>query len=193
MKTKCFAAAVVLFLIALSGCNGGGGNSRYPSEFATMSDADKVAYLMERVPADSVARFVCDASLGRIKGVKIDTLAMATLYAYENYRDTALTRFSNEYDRYVEMQPLADRMRLYALAGQVDPQGLGYELGLSYVGQIRSKEMTVAQVEEELKALKEACKDDTATYTRFMTGFKVALSYDHGKDLSEDIYRRFAK
>ena len=48
-------------------------------------------------------------------------------------------------------------------------------------------------VEKELKAFEKACGNDTAMYRRFMIGFRTVLEVDHGKDVPEEIYSRFAK
>lgn len=156
-----------------------------------MADVVQVKYMMDNATPDSVARFICLAALGEVPGARIDTLPMASLYAYENYRDTALTAFSDEYDRFSMSLPLPKKMKIFSMAGTIDPQGLGYDLGLHYVDQIREKGMTLAEVKEELAEFKKACAQDPATYERFMKGFKVVLELDHGKDLSQDIYKEY--
>lgn len=146
---------------------------------------------MQHASADSVARFIIYASLGRVQGVTIDTLNNATLQAYENYTDTALQTFSWEFDRLAEELPLYDKMRLRALVGAEDPQGLGLTLGLEYMNQIRVKKMSVAQVKEELKALKKSCADNPDVYARFLIGFRTVLRYDRNSDMPEEIYSSF--
>lgn len=163
----------------------------FPDGFASLSDEQKVAYMMQHVSADSVARFIIFASLGKVEGVKIDTLNNATLKAYETYTDTALQTFSWEFDRIAEGLPLPDKMRLRALVGSEDPQGLGLTLGLEYMNQIRVKDMTADEVMEELKELKKASSDDPDTYARFLIGFRTVLRYDKNSDMPKDIYTRF--
>lgn len=173
-------------------CSGRGGSGNgFPDDFNSLSDAGKVAYMMQHASADSVARFIIYASLGRVQGVTIDTLNNATLQAYENYTDTALQTFSWEFDRLAEELPLYDKMRLRALVGAEDPQGLGLTLGLEYMNQIRVKKMSVAQVTEELKALKKACADNPDVYARFLIGFRTVLRYDRNSDMPEEIYSSF--
>lgn len=147
--------------------------------------------MMQHVSADSVARFIIFASLGRIDGVTIDTLNNATLRAYENYTDTALQTFSWEFDRVAEELPLYDKMRLRSLAGEEDPQGLGLTLGLEYMNQIRVKDMSVKQVTDELAALKQACSDNPDVYARFLIGFRTVLRYDKNSDMPSEIYSTF--
>lgn len=147
--------------------------------------------MMQHVSADSVARFIIFASLGRINGVTIDTLNNATLRAYENYTDTALQTFSWEFDRVAEELPLYDKMRLRSLAGEEDPQGLGLTLGLEYMNQIRVKDMSVKQVTDELAALKQACSDNPDVYARFLIGFRTVLRYDKNSDMPSEIYSTF--
>lgn len=146
---------------------------------------------MQHVSADSVARFIIFASLGRIDGVTIDTLNNATLRAYENYTDTALQTFSWEFDRVAEELPLYDKMRLRSLAGEEDPQGLGLTLGLEYMNQIRVKDMSVKQVADELTALKQACSNNPDVYARFLIGFRTVLRYDKNSDMPSEIYSTF--
>lgn len=179
--------------VMIPACGRSGRNSQgvFPEGFNNMSDREKVVYMMENASPDSVARFICLAALGKIPGVKIDTVAMATLYAYENYTDTTLARFSSEYDQFVNDLALADRMRFYKLAGEIDPQGLGYDLGLHYVDQIREKKMTAKEVKGEIEEFRKACADDADTFNRFLIGFKTVLNIDKGKDLSQEIYTTF--
>ena len=157
----------------------------------SMGDNARVAYMIDKVAPDSVARFICEAALGHVKGAKIDTLANATLYAYENYKDSDLMVFSEAFDVYSNSLPLPDKMKILSMTGLSDPQGLGYELGLEYVGNIREKKMSIDQVEKEIEALRVACGTDTVMFTRFMKGFQTVLRVDHGKDLPEAFYTKF--
>ena len=138
-----------------------------------------------------MARFIIFASLGKVEGVRIDTLNNATLKAYETYTDTSLQTFSWEFDRVAEELPLHDKMRLRALVGAEDPQGLGLTLGLEYMNQIRVKGMTADEVTEELKALKKASAEDPDLYARFLIGFRTVLRYDKNSDMPKEIYDRF--
>lgn len=185
-------AAIMAVVLLIPACGGKHADEGvFPQGFASLSDEQKVVYMMEHVPADSVARFIIFASLGRIEGVKIDTLNNATLKAYETYTDTALQSFSWEFDRISEELPLHDKMRLRALVGSEDPQGLGLTLGLEYMNQIRVKGMTADEVEEELKALKKASADDPDMYARFLIGFRTVLRYDKNSEMPQEIYSRF--
>lgn len=193
MKKSALSLASLLFLLlAGSACGGNKNNQGFPEGFADMADVVQVKYVMDNASPDSTARFICLAALGKVAGAKIDTLPVATLYAYDNYRDSALTLFSDEFDRFSSGLPLPDKMRILAMAGTIDPQGLGYELGLHYVDQIREKGMTLADVRKELAEFKKACESDPDTYERFMKGFKVVLKIDRGKDLSQEIYDEYA-
>lgn len=183
--------AIILLFPA---CGGKGGDANdFPKGFRDLSDGQKVAYMMEHVSADSVARFIIYASLGKIEGVRIDSLNLATLKAYETYTDTALQSFSWEFDRVAEELPLHDKMHLRMLVGAEDPQGLGLTLGLEYLNQIRVKGMTADEVTEELKELKRASADDPDMYARFLIGFRTVLSYDRNSDMPKEIYDRFLK
>ena len=164
-----------------------------PDNFNSLDDSSKVAYFMKTESPDSVARLICDASLGKVAEVRIDTFAIAAAYAYENYNDSSLRIFSEEIDRYSANLPLPEKMRIYFMAGKSDPQRMGYQLGLEYVNHIRENRMTVAQINEELSEFRNACAEDSATYHRFMKGFRTVLKIDHGKDLPEEVYQAFSE
>lgn len=190
---KRFLPILVMALILMIPACGGKKTdvNAFPEGFESLSDEQKVVYMMEHASADSVARFIIYAALGKIDGVRIDTLNNATLKAYETYTDTALQTFSWEFDRMGEELPLPDKMRLRALVGAEDPQGTGLKLGLEYMNQIRIKGMTADEVMAELKELKRALADDADTYARFLIGFRTVLRYDRNSDMPKEIYERF--
>lgn len=203
MLKNYFSGAVRLFLpgvtasiaLILSGCGSKDDSNGLPANFASLGDAQKVAYMMKSVTPDSVARFICDASLGKTV-VRIDSLAEATLYAYENYRDADLQTFSVAYDEYAENLPLDEKMRLRKIAAQDDPMGLGYELGLEYVNIIRLDHKNATTVESEISALRREClrnPEDSLTFKRFMKGFKVALEVDGSTDIPREIYNKYTR
>lgn len=183
--------ALSLFLLVSCGKGKGDNKQAFPDNFNAMGDTARVAYVMANASPDSVARFICLASLGKVEGARIDTLAIATVYAYEKYTGEDFDRFSDAFEHVKDSLPLSDKMRLLSLAGAEDPQKLGLELGLEYMQQIRDNNLTVAQVEEELKAFKAACGDDKETYRRFLVGFKAVLKADMGVDVPKDIYEKF--
>lgn len=186
--------AIAFALAVLCGCGSGGDKSKsFPADFNERGDAYRVAWMMEHAAPDSVARFICYAALGQVDGARIDTLSTATLYAYENYRDSDAVRFGDEYDRVVGSMNLENKMKMYVLGGSEDPQTLGYKLGLEYMSHIRDNRLTPDQVEKELKAFRRACGNDSSTYHRFVIGFKTVLRADSGSDVSKDIYDRFIK
>ena len=193
-KRIAMRAVLPVSLLMLASCGGNGDSAgNYPKDFATMNDSQKVAYMMQNVTPDSVARFICDAALGK-NSAKINSLSEATLHAYENYKDADLQTFSTAYDEYAESLPLNEKMRLRKLAAQDDPMGLGYELGLEYVNMIRVDHKSAAQVEKEIAALKSECQknpEDSLTFGRFMKGFKVALEVDGSADVPREIYNKY--
>ena len=189
---KTIPVLLMLLLFLIPACNGNGDNKgNFPDDFNSLSDKQKVTYMMQHVPADSVARFIIYAALGKVDGVRIDTLNNATLMAYESYSDTALQSFSWEFDRLSEELPLHDKRRLRMLVGSEDPQRLGLTLGLEYMNQIRIKEMTASRVAQELEAFKKACVDDPDVYARFIIGFRTVLRYDRNSDMPKEIYSTF--
>lgn len=181
-----------LAIIAVSCGNGKDSAGDFPRDFNSRSDKEKVAYMMEAVTPDSVARFICDAALGDIPGVKIDTMAVAVSYVFEAYKDEdVINQFGGELDSYERSLPLDKRMQLLKISGDADPMGLGYQLGLEYVGKIREKSMTTDDIDKELKSFKKACGSDFDTYRRFVQGFKVALHEDAGKDFPQAVYNKY--
>lgn len=195
MKIGSFIKALPVLALAVMtvSCknNKDGKTGSFPENFSSMSDTEKVSYLMRTTTPDSVARFIIYASLDEKGEHHLDSLGVVTNYVYSTYPSDKQVAFGEEYDKTVDKLPLAKRMKLYAMAGEENPQGLGYELGLSYIALIRDKNMKVGDVEKEISEFKKACGEDTATYRRFIVGFKTALEYDRGKDISKDIYERF--
>lgn len=187
--------SLVLIVAAACGRRTGKDNEGLPPGFNALDDVSKVAYVVKTSSPDSVARFICQASLGKFPEAKIDTFAIAAAYAYEVYaqNDSLLRIYSSEIDGYPESLSLPDKMRLYFMSGKSDPTRMGYQLGLEYVNHIRENNMTVAQIKEELKEFKNACAEDSVTYHRFMKGFHIVLKLDHGKDLPEEIYNTFVE
>ncbi len=192
MKRYIFIVAVCACVIICS-CKGGrkDAGTGFPTDFNSLPDTARVAFVMKNTTPDSVARFICLGALGRLKDAKIDNLGIATSYAYEKYTGKDLDSFGAEYDSFVASLPLADKMRMYAMAGVEDPQGLGLQLGLEYMQSIREKNLTVEDVEKELKAFKTACGNDSDTYKRFLIGFRTVLEADRGKDMPKVIYDKF--
>lgn len=183
--------AFLTILIVSCKSNKGSANGSFPESFTTMSDEERMAYMMRNAEPDSVARFLCYASLGRIEGIKIDTLTNAYLYALDNYRGADVDKFAVEYEMTMADLPLADKMRTQFNMNLADSLQIGYELGLSYVGNIRRKGLQASEIDKEIADFRKACGSDEMTFARFVKGFKVALSEDHGKDLSADIYKRY--
>ncbi|MDE7382039.1 MAG: hypothetical protein K2N03_07950 [Muribaculaceae bacterium] len=185
--------AIAVALCSLTvGCKGNGsGYGNLPSDFQQRSDTQKIMYLVDNVEPDSVARFICAAAIDEVPGVSLDSLSVVTLYAYNHYKGKDLERFQNAFDEYPDKLPLAKKMKLLFKASLDDPIQLGYQLGLEYTSQIRDQHKSADEVESEIKEFRKACGKDTETYQRFLQGFKIALEADHGKDLPEDVYRRF--
>lgn len=185
--------AGVAFAAFLSGC--GNKNKEtdgsLPSGFNKKTDTEKVAYLMRTVAPDSVARFVMNASLGKIKGVQLDSLAQVELYIVSNYDSQKQLQYAEEAVRLQDQLTLAQRMQLFKKGSADDPIGFGLDLGLGYLSVIREKNLSAKDVEKEIKDFKMECKEDTATYRRFVIGFTEALRQDKDKDVKKEIYDRF--
>ena len=186
-----FLSVIVAVLVTSCGGKNRKEESKFPEKFNLISDSQRIDYMIENASPDSVARFIVLAALGKIEGAKIDSLGIATSYAYEVYSGSELDRFGEEYDQFVNSLPLADKMKIYVMAGVEDPQGLGLQLGLEYMQAIRENNLSVQDVEKEINVFKEACGEDSATYKRFIIGFRTVLAVDSGRDMPKDIYDRF--
>lgn len=188
------SAGLVSLIMALTvtGCgNKQNKDGDYPDNFGSIGDAGRVAYVIRHATPDSVARFIIYGSLGRVPGARIDTLAIATNYAYGALKGEDLDKFSVEYDAILETMPLSDKMKVYVLAGSEDPQGLGYKLGLEYLMNIRDAHKSVKEVKEEIEAFRKVCGSDQDTYHRFIVGFRTALKEDGGTGLAPGVYSTF--
>lgn len=192
MKNTLVLALTALALLSGAGCGRGKEKGTvYPENFNNIGDAGRVSWMIRNATPDSVARFIIYGSLGRVNGVRIDTLAIATNAAYEKLTGAELDKFGAEYESIMSHLPLDDKMRVYAAAGTEDPQGLGYRLGLEYLSTVRDGSKSVKDVQEEINAFRKACGNDTATYRRFLIGFKTVLRVDSGKDVNREIYNTF--
>ncbi len=188
---------LVIFFVSALAClcaschKSNNANGEFPDNYAAMGDTARVAFMMRNADPDSVARFICRGALGQLGEHYVDSLPLATAYAYEHYQGDQLDAFSLAYDNFIGSLPLNDKMRIYVLGGTEDPQGLGLRLGLEYVQSIRDNNLTVDDVEKELKAFKAACGADKDTYDRFIVGFRTVLKADNGTDLPKEIYNKF--
>lgn len=187
------AVALLLVSAALGGCRRSEQtvDPSLPKDFNNKSDEEKVAYMMRVASPDSVARFVLKASLGKVKGVTLDTLAIAELYVVSNYDSQKQLQYAEESARLKDELTLAERMMLFRKGSVDDPVGFGLDLGLGYLSRIREKNLSAKDVEKEIKDFKKECREDTATYRRFVVGFTEALRQDKDKDVKKEIYDRF--
>lgn len=183
-QSACFA--IIFLLLACSK----GGNNHLPDNFKSLSTPDQMEYLMGRIPPDSLARFICNAAMGKIYNARME-LQPAMLYAYEKYDEDDAVQFQMALAQYQENLPLNEKVRITKLLGIEDPDQYSYDLGLSYVGDIRIEQKDINQISEELAKLQKECKSDPDFYKRFMKGFKTALQHDRHHDLDDKIYLKF--
>ena len=191
-KFKTWIPAACLALL-LGGCSGSKGGNDFPKDFNSRSDDEKIAYLMEAVEPDSVARFIIEASLGHIPDVSLRSTNTAYLYAYEHYASQLpqQEKFIMEWDNHANTYSLEEKMRLVKAAGTEDPMGIGLRLGLNYFEQLREKKMTLKDVDAEVSAFRKACGSDTTTYVQFVKGFKAALQTDGGRQIDRAVYAKY--
>ncbi len=173
LKSSCF-----LFLAAalLSSCGGDKNSSEAtvaPGPGA--SDREKVAYVAQVHGPDSLARFICYAALGRSTDGKIDSLAMAQLYALEIYQadDEKIARFSRVYEETVEALPLPDAYRLAKMNGTLDDTQMPLDLGLHYGARVKRDKIPQAQVKKDTAALSQLV--DPHFFGLFQKAFETAM------------------
>lgn len=187
--------AIFCLMLIMAGCSGSkNGNGDFPKDFNSRTDEEKIAYMMEAVEPDSVARFIIRATLGHVEGVTLRSANAAYLYAYEHYsKQTDMQdKFIMEWDNHANSYPLDEKMKLIKAAGMEDPMGIGLKLGLNYFEQLSEKKITLHEVDAEIAAFRKACGSDTATYQRFIKGFKTALQADGGRHIDRDIYLKYS-
>lgn len=180
-------SVALLFMIS---CTKNEVTASMPKDFNSLSTDDKMAYLMESMAPDSLAAFLCEAAMGKVHNVRIE-LPQARVYVYDHYNEDQIVEFESEIALYEKSLPLHDKVKFSKLTATEDPERYSYELGLGYVGYIRENKKSPQEVDDELAKLKSECRYDTAFYTRFMKGFKLALEYDRFHDLDEKIYQQF--
>lgn len=164
--------------------------SDFPADFANFTDEQRMEYIMKRAEPDSVARFLFYATLGKIPGVRIDTLANANLYVLETYQGEDLERFVAEFKGMQQTLSLSDMLEFGLITG--DTLTVGYEMGLNYVARIRDRQMKIKQIDQEMAEFRKTCGADTATYTRFLKGFREALKLDRGRDIPAGVFERYS-
>lgn len=147
-------------------------------------------FLMANMRPDSVALYICDAAMGKKYDTNID-LAEAKSYAYEHYNENQVLAFEQACSEYAESLPLNERVKFTKLENLEDVESYSYELGLSYIGNIREEKKDIKEVEDDLEKLMKECQDDKEFYKRFIKGFKTALEYDRHHDLDDKIYLKF--
>lgn len=147
---------------------------------------------MRTTSPDSTARFIIKAALGQIPGTSIDTVSNAVLYVYTFSSADDQVKFSEEYQKIIDALSPADRVTLFEKGSSEDPLEFGFELGLGYLNSIRSRNLSVNDIQKEIAELKKACGNDTSTYRRFVTGFTTVLNYDKGKDVKKEIFEKFS-
>lgn len=190
-KLLLFIGIGLLALIAACSGNEKKTQSALPPNFSSMSDEERMSTMMRKIDPDSLARFLCRASLGEIPGAQIDTLSTAYVYAIENLRGDDVEKFAVGFENAMSNLSLSDKMATQFKLGLSDSLSVGYDLGLRYVNTIRTKRLDIKAIEKDLGEFRQACGTDTSTYRRFVYGFRTALAVDSGKDLSNDIFNRY--
>lgn len=181
--------AICFVCVLLSGCSKEK-TADLPNNFNNLSNDQKMEYLMDKLPPDSVAVFVCDVAMGKVYDSRIE-LGEAMTYAYTHYDQDQVVAFDDAMANYQSKLPLHEQVKFTKLSDLIDPEMYSYELGLKYVGVIREEELDVKQAKEQVDLLMKECKSDPDFYKRFIKGFKAALNNDRGRDLDNNIYTLF--
>lgn len=172
--------SVAFGLLCLAGgvCSCGGGKSSSEATVAPgpgATDKEKVGYMAQLCTPDSLARFICYGALGKSESGKIDSLAMAQLYAIEIYQadDRKMAEFSRAYDETVEQLPLADHYRLTVMTGTLDDTQMPLDLGLRYGARVAREKLPAATVKADTIALSRIV--DSHFFELFKRAFETAL------------------
>lgn len=162
--------------LLLTSCGGGKSSSEStvaPGDGAT--DRDKVVYMAQLNTPDSLARFICYGALGKSADGRIDSLAMAQLYALEIYAadDKKIAEFSRAYDETVERLPLADNYRLAQMTGTLDDTQMPIDLGLRYGARVVREKLPASKVKGDTVALSKLV--DPHFFELFRNAFNTAM------------------
>lgn len=168
-------------LVALTACLtvgcGGDKNSETAGGFpgAAATDREKVEYVAKTYGPDSLARFICYGALGKSAEGKIDSLAMAQLYALELYAadEEKIARFSRTFDETVEALPLADSYRITKMTGMLDDTQMPLDLGLHYGAKVRREQLSAAKVKSDTTELSKMV--DEQFFRLFRKAFETAM------------------
>ncbi|MBD5283859.1 MAG: hypothetical protein HDS31_04565 [Bacteroides sp.] len=166
-------AACALFVCACGGDKTSAEATVAPG--ANASDKEKVQYIAQTCGPDSLARFICYAALGKSNDGKIDSLAMAQLYALEIYQadDEKIARFSRVFDETVESLPLADSYRLTEMTGTLDDTQMPIDLGLHYGAKVKRDKIDPARVKTDTASLARIV--DPHFFELFQKAFDTAI------------------
>lgn len=172
MRLFLFAAALFL----MTAC--GGGKSSVDAKTAPGADAsdkEKVSYMAQLVSPDSLARFICYGALGKSKDGKIDTVAMAQIYALEIYQadEEKVVEFSRAFDETSESLPLTDVYKFAKMLSELDDTQLPLDMGLRYGARVRRDKISAGAVKADTAALAKAV--DPAFFRLFVEAFETAV------------------
>lgn len=167
---------VGVMLLSVSACSGPKTSSEVTkAPDASATDRDKVMYMVQLNDPDSVARFLCYAALGKSTEGKIDSLALAQLYALEAYQadDDRIAEFSRAYEECVEQLPLVDMYRIHQMTGIFDETELPLDLGLHYGSRIMRDTLNAAKIKADTIALSRQMTPET--FALFRKALKTAI------------------
>ena len=164
-EIKCLSGLIFLCICLLCSCGGNKANP-FPSEFKEFTEDEKIQWLTENLPADSVARIICNNSSGLDSVIYINDFSVFVSNLYSKYDAENKDKFGEELNRYAASMPSQYKMKLYMLASQDNPRQLGYR----YAEDCDANKTEPAAIEADLAALKTICGSNPGFYTGFING-----------------------
>lgn len=190
------SAILTAALMALGGCKGDEAadatTAAMPGNFSSSPDSVKVKMLLDHnVSLDSLANYICRAAAGEIKNVNITDFGQIDAYIYTHRGEKDYEVYALAFDECKKSLPLTSKLTLYRKNALLDPDKVGYQLGLEYVNDVMDKKLTIGKVDREVAEFRKACGDDEDTYKRFLKGFAVGLSTRAAGEIPQDILAQY--
>ena len=171
---KIFPGVLISLTLGLSlfSC-GKGASYNLPSGYESMSDSAKVAWMMEKYPADSVAHFLCRDAASLDSVFKIKDFSQAVVMVYTRYDEENKTKFGTELNEFCGSLPPKYKMRIYYKGSGGAGRRLGYSMAEDYL-KSDSREIN-SELKADYEALKEICPDDRKFIKEFYEGAESAF------------------
>ena len=171
--------ALIFLVTIFMGCNDHK-SSAFPEDFVNKTDTAKIAFLMEKVNPDSVARFIGYSALYENDSIRrIKDFPQAVRFAYIKYNEQDRIPFSIALQKFTDSIPLEKRLYIYKLASPGNLDRLGFLLGKDYLetenyipGKLDDSQIEKINI---INVFKKICNSDTASFKSFLEGFTLAI------------------